>query len=210
MLFPEAAQYIRSNVPTADVLQLYGYTLNREGFMPCPFHSETKPSLKVYDAKENNRHTRRGWYCFGCHAGGSVLDFVMRHDSCSFADAVKAIDHHLNLGLLAVEDRQSQERYRSLQLLLDEAEQVLLAAADTKMDLIEREISYKFKVWRKIMNIPIKIRTAEEWTRLLSCREDLDYLEYRLAELERFRKEVHRWRNRWRMRNPENRDPGST
>ena len=210
MLLPEAAQYIRSNVPTADVLRLYGYTLNREGFMPCPFHGETKPSLKVYDARENSRNTRRGWYCFGCHAGGSVLDFVMRHDSCSFAEAVKAVDYHLHLGLLDVEDWQSQEEYRSLQRLLDEAENVLLTAADMKTDLAEREISYKFKVWRNIMNIPLKIRTAEEWTRLLSCREDLDYLEYRLAGLDRFRKEVRRWRNRWRLRNPENRNLRAT
>ena len=99
MNFSEAAQHIKESVPVSRVLSLYGYTLSRDGFMRCPFHSgDRTASLKVYD-----RRPRRGWYCFGCHAGGSVIDFVMLHESCNFVTAVKAIDHHLSLGLLTVE-----------------------------------------------------------------------------------------------------------
>lgn len=50
----------------------------------CPFHSEKTPSFNV--------HPGKGIYkCFGCSAGGSVFDFVMQIEGCSFPEAVKAV-----------------------------------------------------------------------------------------------------------------------
>jgi len=112
LLLSEAAEYIKANIPVSSVVRLYGYEPDSRGFMRCPFHHDPKPSLKIYDAGG-----RRGWYCFGCHAGGSVIDFVMKHDVCSFPSAVKAIDHYLNLGLLSVEDFLTEEN--AAQLLRD-------------------------------------------------------------------------------------------
>lgn len=50
----------------------------------CPFHEDSTPSLKVYPAP-------RGYYCFGCHAGGDTIDFVMRREDLSFINAIKFI-----------------------------------------------------------------------------------------------------------------------
>lgn len=49
--------------------------------IPCPFHEDKSPSLKVY-LKTNT------FVCFGCNARGSPIDFVMKYKNCSFGEAV--------------------------------------------------------------------------------------------------------------------------
>lgn len=47
----------------------------------CPFHHEKSPSLKFKDGDEY-------WHCFGCGAGGDVIDFVSKIDHSTTAEAV--------------------------------------------------------------------------------------------------------------------------
>ncbi|HQR81067.1 MAG TPA: CHC2 zinc finger domain-containing protein, partial [Actinomycetota bacterium] len=50
----------------------------------CPFHEERSPSFHVTPAK--------GFYhCFGCQAGGDVIDYVMKTDMVTFAEAVEKL-----------------------------------------------------------------------------------------------------------------------
>ena len=54
------------------VAEVYGFHVNRKGFMRCPFHangSERTPSLKVYQGY-------RGFHCKACGTGGDVIRFV--------------------------------------------------------------------------------------------------------------------------------------
>ena len=51
---------------------------------PCPFHKETKPSFSVSPAKEM-------FYCFGCHKGGTVFNFVMEIERVDFPEAIKIV-----------------------------------------------------------------------------------------------------------------------
>ena len=201
MTLIEASQYIRETVPTSKVISLYGYSLSRDGFMRCPFHSgDHTASLKVYDAAPNTTSTSRGWYCFGCHAGGSVIDFVMLQESCSFAAAVRAIDHALNLGLLSPEPWQDQEAFHSQQKCLDALQSLLLSQAEDRQRFLNARIAAEYASWAAIDRISKKERTADDWTRWLNLKESLDYLEFRLTRLEDFRKEVREWRNRHRLR----------
>ena len=48
----------------------------------CPFHDERSPSFTVRPAVGR-------WHCFGCGEGGDVIEFVMRLDGLSFAEAVE-------------------------------------------------------------------------------------------------------------------------
>ena len=46
----------------------------------CPFHSDRSPSFTIFAGGER-------FYCFGCGAGGDVLDFVQRAHGVSLRDA---------------------------------------------------------------------------------------------------------------------------
>jgi DNA primase len=50
----------------------------------CPFHTEKTPSFTVSPDKQI-------FYCFGCHAGGNVISFVMQHEGLSFPEAVREL-----------------------------------------------------------------------------------------------------------------------
>lgn len=50
----------------------------------CPFHADSTPSFYVVPAK-------RFFYCFGCMAKGSVIDFVKQYDDVDFVEACRRI-----------------------------------------------------------------------------------------------------------------------
>jgi hypothetical protein len=56
--------------PPVYVELLTGRERGRDGKkVACLFHDDRTPSLEVYD------DPARGWYCFGCERGGSIVDF---------------------------------------------------------------------------------------------------------------------------------------
>ena len=73
----------------ADIVELIGsqVRLKRAGrnhLGLCPFHSEKTPSFSV--------NAERGFFhCFGCGAGGTVFDFVMRTEGVTFPEAVRLL-----------------------------------------------------------------------------------------------------------------------
>jgi DNA primase len=50
----------------------------------CPFHDDKTPSFIVTPGKNL-------FHCLGCGAGGTVIDFVMKHDGLSFRHAVEVL-----------------------------------------------------------------------------------------------------------------------
>ena len=90
----DCSDRIKDAVSMMDICHHYGLPVNRGGFTNCPFHGEKTASLKVFNAPG-----RKGWYCYGCHQGGSVIDFVQRFFGLDFFGAVKKINSDFNLGL---------------------------------------------------------------------------------------------------------------
>lgn len=58
--------------------------------MPCPFHEEKTASLKITPDKNL-------FHCFGCGAGGSVIDWVMKTQGVSFRHAVELLRNDADL-----------------------------------------------------------------------------------------------------------------
>ncbi len=82
----------------------------------CPFHSEKTPSFNV--------HPGKGIYkCFGCGVGGTVFDFIIQIEGCSFPEAVKIVADKSGIPIPAVqesEDYKKAARDRDLILKLNE------------------------------------------------------------------------------------------
>ncbi len=89
--YSDLAGQVRRAVPARAAAEHYGFTPNRAGYIRCPFHNERTASLKLYDDG--------GWYCFGCHAGGDSIDFVMRLFGLEFRQAVVRLDMDFSLNL---------------------------------------------------------------------------------------------------------------
>ena len=93
----------------ADIVRIVGdhVQLKKKGanwMACCPFHKEKTPSFSVSPSKEI-------YYCFGCHKGGSVFDFVMEVDRVSFPEAIKIVAEKTGVPLPVLqEDSRFQAR----------------------------------------------------------------------------------------------------
>ena len=72
----------------------------------CPFHHEKTPSFSVNS--ELNLY-----YCFGCKAGGNVVQFVMEMERVSYLEAVKLLADRIHMPLPELTEDPDYERRRS-------------------------------------------------------------------------------------------------
>ena len=111
MAFPPAfLDELTARNPIEDVVGQY-VSLKRSGsnlFGLCPFHGEKTASFSVAPDKGI-------YYCFGCHKGGSVINFQMEIEGLSYPDAVRALARRV--GMEVPEDEQYQSRYRQQERL---------------------------------------------------------------------------------------------
>ncbi|WP_052598404.1 CHC2 zinc finger domain-containing protein [Aureispira sp. CCB-QB1] len=87
-------EQIKESLSIQDVLAHYGYAINRNKHINCPFHEDKNPSMKVYE--ETNTV-----YCFSgnCSTHGKSLDvieFIMKHESCTRHQAIMKCKSLLN------------------------------------------------------------------------------------------------------------------
>ena len=95
----------------ADIVQIVGQyvSLKRNGHRYwglCPFHGEKTASFSV-------DQERQMYYCFGCKAGGSVIQFVMDIERLEFQDAVKHLADQLHMPLPQMEEDPEYQRRRT-------------------------------------------------------------------------------------------------
>ena len=111
MAFPPAfLDELTARNPIEEVVGQY-VSLKRSGanlFGLCPFHGEKTASFSVAPDKGI-------YYCFGCHKGGSVINFQMEIEGLSYGDAVRALAKRV--GMEVPEDEQYQSRYRQQERL---------------------------------------------------------------------------------------------
>jgi len=71
-----------------EVLNYYRFDFRKQGSqvkIPCPFHSETKPSLSI-------NLERNIFHCFGCGESGNIVTFVQKMEGCNQEQALKLLE----------------------------------------------------------------------------------------------------------------------
>ncbi|MHA1550040.1 MAG: DNA primase [Alphaproteobacteria bacterium] len=92
--FPRFLEELRSRI---NITELVGRRVSltrkgRDNWGCCPFHGEKTPSFKVSEERGN-------YHCFGCHAHGDAIKFVMEMENLSFYEAVKQLAESAGLEL---------------------------------------------------------------------------------------------------------------
>lgn len=112
MRYPEEViEEVRQRNDIVDVISGY-VQLKRQGSNYvglCPFHSEKTPSFSVSPGKQM-------YYCFGCHVGGTVFNFIMEYENYTFPEAVKALADKAGVKLPEVEyteEARKKENYKA-------------------------------------------------------------------------------------------------
>ena len=173
----DKAGEIKRLVPMTQAAPFYGVEVGPDGFCRCPFHGEKTASMKVYDGE-------RGWHCFGCHEGGSVIDFVMKLLGLPFVDAEKRLSDDFHLDLFT-DDKNPQARQRAAQ-----------AARQRKKELEDRDRRHR-EVWQRYSDALEAFTNADKLVNETTQRppwkwreknrkalEDVDRLWYELKEAE--------------------------
>ncbi len=111
MAFPAAfIDELTARNPIDEVVGQY-VQLKRSGtnyFGLCPFHGEKTASFSVAPNKQM-------YYCFGCHKGGGVINFIMEIEGLSYPDAVRFLAKRVNLEV--PEDERYESQYKEQERL---------------------------------------------------------------------------------------------
>ncbi len=80
----------------------------------CPIHGEKTASFSVSPDKQM-------FYCFGCHAGGTVIQFVMQVERLNFQEAVRFLAERAGMEMPSMGDDAALRRQRAYKERLYEA-----------------------------------------------------------------------------------------
>ncbi|MCF6336148.1 MAG: CHC2 zinc finger domain-containing protein [Spirochaetales bacterium] len=109
MSFELKKQEILDKINIVDIISEYvGLKQKGDKFWGlCPFHNEKTPSFTVTEEKNM-------FYCFGCHKGGSVFDFLMELENISFYEAYKDLAQKAGVELEEHSDNKEDKQKTAL------------------------------------------------------------------------------------------------
>jgi DNA primase len=116
----------------------------------CPFHNEKTPSFTVSENKQF-------YYCFGCHAKGNVIGFLMDYEHLSYVDAIESLAADQHLDVPHEDNGRSNQQKQDKQPLYDilkqasELYQQQLKTSERAVDYLKQrglsgEIARQFKI----------------------------------------------------------------
>ncbi|OIO00581.1 DNA primase [Candidatus Desantisbacteria bacterium CG_4_10_14_0_8_um_filter_48_22] len=116
----------------------------------CPFHQEKTPSFVISPDKQI-------FHCFGCGAGGNVINLVMKMENMPFPEAVRSLGQKLNVAIVTSEyETESAKKKETLFEINEKAAEIyhtcLLREENRKVRSyldkrgLAKEIIEKFKI----------------------------------------------------------------
>ena len=96
----------------------------------CPLHNEKGPSFNVSPS-------RQMFYCFGCHVGGNVIDFVMKYKNVGFVEAIEELAEYAGLSIEYesgnVPNQEQKDKYNNYYDLMDRAASLFTKVLKSKL-----------------------------------------------------------------------------
>lgn len=137
MSLKSQADKIKEVVTIEDAARHYGLEITYKGFMHCPMRNHTTDktaSLKVYTGDRPQK-----FYCFGCHAHGTVIDFVAGFFGITTKQAISRIWADFSMGPVS----KSQDAGANFARLMEERRE-----RQRKEDALYREYLEKVELFR--------------------------------------------------------------
>lgn len=100
----------------------------------CPFHNEKTPSFTVSE-------TKQFYYCFGCHAKGNVIGFLMDYDHLSYIDAIETLAAEAHMDVPREESDRASANRDDKQPLYDALKQASVLYQQ-QLKVSERAVNY--------------------------------------------------------------------
>lgn len=171
MTIMEAAPIIKERVTSRQIVEYYGFKPDRSGYICCPFHGEKTGSLKVH---------KSGWYCYGCHEGGDVIEFVRLMERCRFAQAVAKVDTYFNLMLVKAEKVSLADLYttRATEQTKRKADHALRASKTAFSARLDKDWADCWQVYINAHSTPAGERTVILWWQMAIAEDLLEYIDY--------------------------------
>ena len=187
---------VKQQLNIRQVVEYYGFKVNRAGQFICPFHNDHKPSASIKNDYFN---------CFVCGAGGDLITFTAKLHGLKNYDACKklASDFNLNIGTepQTQADRLRADRERAKrQSELKRQKEIENLIQHTGLVLA----SYHCYLWQGLQLYPYghirHIRALQELTQAqyyLDCYDE-NPREYSIAfrkQVELIERRLHQWHN---------------
>lgn len=168
-----SAEKIKELVSIEDAALRYGLEPNRKGYISCPLHEESTPSLKLYPDTNS-------FYCFGCGAGGDVLALVRGLFGLNYGQAVVRLAS--DFGIVLNERRQD---YRQASKIQQERAAKANALKQYRVEYM-RNVACFYVLWTVRRLLAPKTREESLDPLFLQALHELPWLDYWLNE--------HPWR----------------
>ena len=147
-------------VLTIDAARRYGFQVNRNSMICCPFHNDKNPSMKV----------DKRFHCFGCGEDGNVINFVEKLFGLTPLEAAKKLAHDFGIPCdeMEMEQHISKPAKPNLNHQYLEGEQLFFLTLVRYRNLL--------KSWKKDY---APKRITDDWDkRFCEALKELSYVQY--------------------------------
>ncbi|MBQ2686416.1 MAG: DNA primase [Clostridia bacterium] len=143
----------------------------------CPFHSEKTPSFTVFPANGN-------CHCFGCGAGGDVINFIRRVESLDYREALELLAKRA--GIEIPEDDRDKSSAAERSRILEMNKEAAKFFHDTLIKEENGKNGREYFAKRGLSRATVKHfglgYAPESWTALTSHLSKLGYKDYEMSK----------------------------
>lgn len=149
-----------------DVINKYRIPIKKD-MCNCPFHKDKTASMKIYD---------KTFYCFSCHRGGDLIQFVEFLFNLNFQEAMEKINYDFGLNL-KTRGFFKKEDILKIQKKYEEQKQKEMKIKE-KNNLLLNQACLRYRIYNNILKKIKKQTNRENW------EENVEIISYLQEKLE--------------------------